>query len=273
MKKIIKNMFLKIALMVSFLISSQAWAATSCFLVKELDTEGFIIHQGDSESRHSPCSSFKLPLSLMGFDAGIFESAHAPQIQFQEEYRTWNDFWLDRWGQNMTPKLWLENSCVWASQYLTKAMGMGLFQKYVDQFDYGNKDLSGDPEKNNGLTHSWLCSSLQISPMEQLKFLEKIHHQDLELSKDAYDHTKQVMYLDTLPHGWKLYGKTGSGRLPGTDGKPSELQQGWFIGWIEKEGRVILFVNYLADTQKEETYGGLRAKESAIQQLLELFKQ
>jgi beta-lactamase class D len=40
---------------------------------------GAVLHRsGQCAARFSPCSTFKIPLALMGFDAGILKDAHDP---------------------------------------------------------------------------------------------------------------------------------------------------------------------------------------------------
>lgn len=73
--------------------------------------------------------------------------------------------------------------------------------------------------------------------------------------------TKEILYIQELPGGWKLYGKTGNGRYLG------ELQQGWFVGWIEKGGRQLVFVNHIADESKQSTYASFRSKNEALTKL------
>ncbi|WP_410526374.1 penicillin-binding transpeptidase domain-containing protein [Rickettsia rhipicephali] len=59
----------------------------------------------------------------------------------------------------------MKNSCVWYSQIITnKELGIEKFRDYVTQFDCGNRDISGDKGKNNGLTNAWFSSSLEIAP-------------------------------------------------------------------------------------------------------------
>ena len=45
--------------------------------------------------------------------------------------------------------------------------------------------------------------------------------------------TKKLLFIEELPEGWKLFGKTGSGSLsqPHTG---DILPIGWFVGWIER---------------------------------------
>jgi beta-lactamase class D len=150
----------------TILFASNAFAK-QCFISKEGDE--VIQEKGDCGTRYAPCSTFKIPLSLIGFDSEIFIDEANPVWKFKKGYADK----LDVWKQDQTPQSWMKYSCIWYSQVMTKELGMKKFQKYVNQFDYGNKDLSGDYAQNNGLTNSWLSSSLEISSNEQIAFLEK----------------------------------------------------------------------------------------------------
>ena len=144
-----------ILLLCSIMLSANVAFADSCFIAKE---NGKVLQsEGDPEKRYAPMSTFKITLSLIGFDSGILADEMHPVWPFKEGYVDWRD----AWKQDQTPKSWMKESCVWYSQVLTKKLGMKKFQDYVTKFDYGNKDLSGDKEQNNGLTNAWLSSSLQ----------------------------------------------------------------------------------------------------------------
>jgi len=75
------------ALVVSFalmlLSASQAQAATLCTLVVDAITGSVLLEAGDCQSRVTPASTFKVPLAVMAYDAGILEDAHAPVMAFQ----------------------------------------------------------------------------------------------------------------------------------------------------------------------------------------------
>lgn len=240
------------------------------FLLYDLKTKQWIQEEGPHcDDRIAPCSTFKIPLSLIGFDAGILIDESSPQWP----YRECDDWSLPIHRQPHTPALWMRNSCVWYSQELTTRLGMEQFQHYVELFDYGNKDLSGDRDKKNGLTHAWLDTSLKISPREQIFFLEKLVRQSLPVSAHSIGMTKQILFLEEM-NGWKLYGKTGSGHRLNADGTINrDLQNGWFIGWLEKDDRVVLFVFNLRDDEKVEGYGGPRAKEKTRALLLKFTAQ
>ena len=247
---------------------SQAWAMTGCFLVKDQGT--VIKSEGDCSSRYSPCSSFKIALALVGYDAGILKDANHPQWPFKEKYAAP----LESWKHSQTPATWIQNSCVWYSQVLTSKLGMKRFQDYVNQFDYGNRDVSGDKGQNNGLTHAWLSSSLKISPEEQAIFLEKLLANTLPVSDNAHRMTKKIIYIEDLPEGWALYGKTGSGLLLCADRTQKlDIKHGWFIGWIEKCNKKIIFIHHIIEDTKQPGYLGPIAKEQAKEKLLKLIQQ
>ncbi|MDX1921294.1 MAG: class D beta-lactamase [Candidatus Caenarcaniphilales bacterium] len=247
------------------LISTKTVA--DCFILKE--NNQIIQQDGDCESRHSPCSTFKIAISLMAYNDELLINETQPELPFKNGYPDY----IEKWKQPHNPSLWMKNSCVWYSQVLTQSLGMNKFKEYITKFNYGNQDIVGDKGKNNGLTHSWLSSSLEISPGEQMEFLQNLLHNKLPITLNAHQMTRNILFVEDLPKGWKLYGKTGSGNLLNNDRTEKlDLQIGWFIGWIKKEERKIIFVQYLEDNDKQETYAAQRAKEAVKLRLAELIQ-
>ncbi|MHB9147987.1 MAG: penicillin-binding transpeptidase domain-containing protein [Candidatus Amoebophilus sp.] len=69
-----------------------------------------------------------------------------------------------------------------------------------------------------------------------MEFIEKLVANKLNLSKKSQEKTKEIMNREEDWNGWRLYGKTGA----------ANETTGWFIGWIEKEGKdPIIFTQYL----------------------------
>ena len=239
--------------------SIPAMAETTCFLAKE--NNKVIKQEGDCRTRYTPQSTFKIALSLMGYDSGILEDTTHPEWPFKEGY----DFFINVCKGPHNPKTWIRDSCVWYSQVLTQKLGMKKFEDYVVKFNYGNKNVSGDKGKNNGLTHAWLSSSLEISPEEQTLFLQKLVNNKVPVSRKSHEMTKKILFIQELSGGWKLYGKTGTGQQLNRDGtKKLDLQHGWFVGWIEKNGRIIIFSDHITDDNKQKTFAGFRAKNEAL---------
>ncbi len=243
---------------------SEAYA-DNCFVAKE---NGKIVKQeGKCDQRHSPFSTFKIPLALMGFDSGVLSTLQEPLVKFTQEIKKNFEPWyypqnhpIQRFGTRaQTPASWMKYSVIWYSHYITQKLGVEKFQKYVNQFNYGNKDLSGTPEKNDGLLSSWLQNSLQITPLEQVAFIEKLSNRKLPTSKQAQENTIKLIEMENVWDDWKLYGKTAGG-------KPA----GWFVGWVEKGHRRIVFAQYIEQPKDSLLSGGRVAKELAKDNLISM---
>jgi beta-lactamase class D/beta-lactamase class D OXA-1 len=216
-----------------------------CFLIYSVNGRKMVSEYSPGNrcnQRLAPDSTFKIALSLMAFNQGIID----PKTIFK-----WDGIKgeLPDWNQDQTPSSWLTYSVVWVSQHITRQLGLTRVKHYLDAFNYGNKDFSGDPGKGNGLAFAWLSSSLKISAYEQLTFLRELITKELPLSPGAVDNTIQNMYLGTLKNGYKYYGKTGSGRHGRNEREahPSKLRDGWFVGFIEGDDKKYVFVSNLTD--------------------------
>lgn len=222
------------------------------------------------DERLSPDSTFKVPLSLMAFDQKLIT---------QDTVFTWNGVKHDLpgWNQNQTPATWLKYSVVWVSQQLTTELGDKRIKHYLADFHYGNQNFSGDPGRHNGLTHAWLSSSLQISAVEQLRFLTQLFSHQLSMSEQAIHDTKQNMYQGQLTNGAAYYAKTGSGRhkMHEQDAKPSQLRDGWDIGLIEQGTQQYIFISNLTDKTPpitaNDAYGSTILKPIIVQLLNDYF--
>jgi beta-lactamase class D OXA-29 len=238
---------MKKLILLLILISSVAQA--DCFIAKEKDN--ILVQEGECKKVYAPESTFKIALSLIGFDSGILKDEYNPVWELPNGV----DPYINVCKGAHNPKQWIRDSCLWYSRILTKKLGMKKFQEYVINFHYGNMDLSG------GLANAWVSSSMQISPIEQVEFLQKIVKQQLPVSKKSYAHTKNIMYILEMAGGWKLYGKTGNGKLQ------NDMQHGWFVGYIEKNGRTIEFASHIVDTKKQNSFASFRARNEALNRL------
>ena len=71
-----------------------------------------------------------------------------------------------------------------------------------------------------------------------------------------------------MTNGWKLYAKTGTGFKHNNDGTLDfDHQIGWFVGWVTKKDRTIIFAQYIEDNTKMNTLASSRAKAIAKEQL------
>lgn len=240
-----------------------AHADTSCTLIVSYP-EGEIIKQdGDCEQRRSPASTFKLPLAVMGFDSGLLKDAQTPSLTYKDEYQS--D--MDIQKKTTDPAVWIKESIVWYSQQLTRKMGTETFKDYIRKFSYGNMDLAGNAGKNDGLTHSWLMSSLSISPLEQVVFIKKLLECDLGVSEAACAATIGIT-PEYQAGEWKVFGKTGSGRLKDIKEDVENFKpQGWFVGWANKGQKKVIFAKLVLEDRPSKEYGGPKARDAFLREL------
>ena len=232
-----RQLFLKLLVCFSFnAFCIQAFSAEETFLLINGITNATVVELGPHINKQiSPYSTFKITLSLMGYDAGILKTDKKPTWDYQEEY----DDWIEEWKAPQTPQSWIKYSCVWYSKLLALKLGLDQVQSYLSSLEYGNQDLSGEFAKLGSSNPVWINSSLKISPKEQVEFIQKMLKNKLPISNSAIQMTKMILFKEDLPGGWKLFGKTGTGNL--------DLEHGWFVGWIEKKHYFFPFAYLIRD--------------------------
>ncbi len=244
---------------------SNVEAKILCTAIVEADTGRILKQEGlGCAARVTPASTFKIALSLMGFDAGFLKDEHSPTLNFQAGDPDWGG---EEWHKPTDPERWMKYSVVWFSQRVTHALGQGAFEQYVNQFEYGNRNVSGDTGTSNALDRAWLSSSLRISPMEQVAFLRKVINRQLPVTNLAYDMTTRITANGTLADGWELHGKTGTG-APGTtkaDGSWDQAHSfGWYVGWVTKGPKTLVFARLIQDEKMTPGSAGIRARDSML---------
>lgn len=228
-----------IGLFAAFSAADPAFAVDPIRCTVILDAQsGEVIHrEGTCDRRVYPMSTFKLPLAMMGYDAGILKDENTPRWDYQAKFGG-----PERVKKAFDPTGWEKESIVWYSQEITRRLGEERFGDYVRHFAYGNKDVSGGPGGSNGLTESWLMSSLAISPDEQVDFLRRFLDGKLPVSDYARAMTQAITPRFEAAGGWVIHGKTGSGRMRDANGtRDTNRPIGWFVGWAERQGRKVVF--------------------------------
>ncbi len=254
-----------LALLATGLAGSAAEARTVCTAIADARTGRLLVQQGDCTSRVTPASTFKIALSLMGYDSAFLKDEHAPTLPYRDGYVDWGGA---AWREPTDPTRWIKNSVVWFSQQITRALGEERLHRYAVDFGYGNADLSGDPGKNNGLDRSWIDSSLKISPLEEVTFLVKLVNRQLPVTQHAFDMTTRITDVAQLPTGWDVHGKTGTAYPRYADGTYDEARgHGWFVGWATKSGHTVAFARLIQDETKQAGLAGIRARDAFLAEL------
>lgn len=228
-----------------------------CTIAISANTGKSLFEEGDCDRRISPASTFKIAISLMGFDSGFLETPEKPVLAFKEGY-------LDaraEWRRSQTPASWMRDSVVWYSQRVTLELGVEKYMDYVKAFEYGNQNLTGEPGKSDGLTHAWLSGSLQISPREQVRFIRKLVRYELPVRNEAVLYTSTILH-QVVSDGWDIFGKTGAGRIRTADGKLTPF--GWYVGWSKRGDETVVFARLIQDMERQATLPGPRARDGLM---------
>lgn len=192
------------------------------------------------KKRYSPCSTFKIPNSLIALETGIATDENFP-LKWDGTKQ-----WMDSWNKDHTLKTAFANSVVWYYRELARRIGGEKMKYYVQKMNYGNMDISG------GLDKFWLMNSIAISADEQVVFLTDLYYDKLPFSKRTFDIVKDIMILDKTDTS-VMRGKTGSSR-----NEKENYSIGWFVGYLENKNNAYIFA---ANIISKEKANGIIAKE------------
>ncbi len=209
-------------------------------LYAEADIEGTLLIQsldGDIEYTHNarklnlaypPASTFKIAHSLIALQ----ENA----IKDQQQIIRWDG--VDRgyapWNQDQTLATAFTRSCVWCYQTFTRQLNDETYRHYLKAFDYGNGETGTE------LSRFWLDGELKISVAQQVDFLRRLYLQTLPVSPDNSEILRDIMLAEQTAN-YKIWAKTGWSQ-----------RHGWYVGYIESQGKVWLFAHYAEINSKAD---------------------
>lgn len=210
-----------------------------------------------SQTRRSPCSTFKIISSLAALESGTIDP--------DDSLRIWSGetFWNEDWNHDMEFQEAFRVSCVWYFREIINEIGQGTMQRELDRLQYGNCDSSdweGRQNTNNSnraLTGFWIESSLMISPQEQTEVMERIFGDNSVYSQRTLDALRQAMLTEQEEKEISVYGKTGMGKAEGV------VVDAWFTGFAERAEGPLYFCVYLGRTDGK-TVSSAAAKEIVV---------
>jgi beta-lactamase class D len=220
----------------------------AAFCLYDINTNSYIqFNTEQCKKRYSPCSTFKIPNSLIGIETGVIPDT-GYIIKYDSILHPFDSFKLANepfkyWYQDLSLKKAFKYSCVWYYQELARRVGKDKMKYYVDKLNYGNKDIS------SGLDSYWLCGSMEISINEQVEFLKKMYlYQLTGFSAKTIDAVKNIMLYEATKD-YKLYGKTGGGDCW------DDKFIGWYVGFVEtNSGTKIFAMNVLVGNNNNINY-------------------
>lgn len=211
------------------------YGVDGCFvLFNQKDNEFIRYNSSICDSGYIPASTFKIPNSLIALEEVIIKDTN--QI-IKWDGHVWPN---KEWNQDQTLKTAMKYSCVWVFTKFAEQIGAEKYKKYVKLFDYGNKNIIGQPNR------FWLAGLLRISANQQIEFLRKFYNYNLPVSKQSIDIVKDIILLEKTD-SYKLSGKTGGGMMTESD------YIMWLVGYIEKDQRVYLYAMNLKSHDYDKT--------------------
>ncbi|MBI0579466.1 class D beta-lactamase [Neobacillus cucumis] len=229
-------------------LSSYFTGFSGTFVMYDIEHKQYTIYnKAKSVKRLSPNSTFKVPHALFGLQTGVLDDENTTFQWDGTEYP------FPQWNQDQTLTQAIQNSTIWYFQEVSSRLGENREQYFLHRIHYGNEDISG------GLTHFWLQSSLEISPIEQVDFLKRFYTYQLPFTHRNIDIVKKILVMDQKD-GALLSGKTGTGWKDGViNGIPVN---GNFIGYVEKDGNAYIFATNI---EADNLASSSKAKQITLQ--------
>ena len=192
------------------------------FVLYDVSANRFTAHNlPRAEKRFIPASTFKLPNSLIGLSTGAIKDVDEvlPYGGKPQPFKFWE--------QDMALRDAIKVSNVPVYQELARRIGLKRMRQNLAAIPYGNTEIG------NEVDTFWLKGPLQISAVEQTKFLARLAQGQLPFPAEAQQSVRDIAQLEQ-GSGWVLYGKTGWTTTPDPD-------IGWWVGWVEKGDRIYSF--------------------------------
>ena len=170
-----------------------------------------------------PASTFKIFNALVALETGV--------IRDDVTVLTWDGRQREvaAWNRDTNLRQAFKDSTVWFYQVLARKIGHERMQNFIEQVGYGNRQI-GTAEQ---IDRFWLEGPLQITPKQEIEFLQRLYRRDLPFSQRTLDLVKDIMVFERTP-SYVLRGKTGwiNSVTPNI---------GWFVGYLEQNDNVYFF--------------------------------
>jgi beta-lactamase class D len=194
----------------------------ACFHVARASGDALLRTGGERcAQRFSPCSTFKIPNSIIGLETGVLQDARSVIPWDRERYPQepwWPASWTDREHDLSSA---FSHSFVPFYRSLATRVGADAMGRYVRQFRYGNE------QTGPSLDSFWLDGAITISADEQVRFLRDFYFEKLGVSSRSTRIVKEIL-VHERSGDHVLSAKTGTCDGPGQD------TMGWVVGYVER---------------------------------------
>ena len=196
-----------------------------CFILHDIEKDTSLVHNPErAKEGFLPASTFKITNSLIALECKVVED--------ENEVIPWDSVarFVHSWNNDQTMRTAIRYSAVWFYQELARRIGPERMNEWLRKLNYGN-EIAG-PE----IDTFWLNGDLRITPIQQVDFLKRMISEDLPVKKKNLNTVKDIMIVERTDR-YVLRAKSGWA----TSGQPV----GWYVGWLEIDGKNYIFVNNL----------------------------
>lgn len=181
------------------------------------------VNEAGLNQRHGPFSSFKIPHTLIALETGAAKSIDE-FIEWDQEKYPAKSFWPETWKKSHTLASAYKHSAVWYYKALVPRIQPAEYKKWLAKFQYGNQTFTP------GSQEFWLDNELQISPVEQVEFINCLLKNRCGV-KTKYFEAFEFAALQETKDGLSLYAKTGASPVD-----PKNFDgafEGWYVGYVK----------------------------------------
>jgi beta-lactamase class D len=200
-----------------------------------------------------PASTFKIPNSIIALETGVVSDPDKDVFKWDGVTRAFPD-----WNKDHTLRSAIAASAVPVYQEIARRIGAARMKRYVEAFDYGNRDIGG------GIDRFWLTGNLRISARQQIAFLDSLRRDALPASMRSQQLARDILPVTTID-GATLRTKTG---LVGVDDRSIaggwRATAGWIVGFAESGPRQTVFALNLDITAKRHIAARMPLAQKAL---------
>jgi beta-lactamase class D len=180
-----------------------------------------LVNPARANARLVPASTFKIANTIIALETGVVkdENEIVPYGGKPQPFK--------QWEKDMSMREAIALSAVPIYQEIARRVGHERYHDWLARLDYGNR------QTGEIVDTFWLDGPLEISAVEQARFVARLAQQKIDASLRAQAITRDIIRLESKD-GKVLYGKTGW-RFSSTP------NLGWWTGWVERDGTISAF--------------------------------
>lgn len=198
--------------------------ATGAFVIYNVQENRFIIYNKKrSKQPYYPASTFKIVNSLIGLSTKTLKDVDEVFYKYDG-----SKMFLKSWEQDANLRYAIKVSQLPAYQELARKIGIQRMQENITKLNYGNMVIG------NKVDTFWLQGPLEINAIQQTEFLAQLATYKLPILSNIQQAVHDIIKLEE-GNNWTLYGKTG------WTVSNSKDSIGWFVGWVESNGKIYSF--------------------------------